>query len=161
VVLAAWVVVPLSSSPPSQPEAAVATVPPEPAAPELDAINREVDRLRERLSEPARHATPTRDPFQFVASPSALAVMRPAEPASLAPPEPPEPAIAWPSLVAIVAGGNDVAPTFQAVLEDASDIVRLRSVGETVGDIVVTDITVVAVTLTHTPSGDSTLVALR
>lgn len=162
--LVAWVVVPLSSSPPPQtaaPTTASATSP-LPIPPELDAINREVERLRERLAAPVSETTPTRDPFQFTAPPvERFTGRRPADDRFAPIPEPERPAIAWPSLVAILSSGPDAAPARQAVFEDASELVQLRSVGEAIGDIVVTEIAADEVTLTHAPTGESTRVMLN
>lgn len=160
--LVVWVVVPLSSSPPPQraAPAASAVAPLPPIAPELDEVNREVDRLRDRLAEPVREVTPVRDPFQFGAAPAGrFDARRPEDDPFVREPE--RPAIVWPPLVAILSSGSDASPTRQAVLEDAAELVQLRSVGEAIGDIVVTAIAVDAVTLTHAPSGESTRVALR
>jgi hypothetical protein len=160
--LVAWVVVPLSSSPPSQiaAPAASAGAPLAPVAPELDEINREVDRLRDRLAEPVRNTTPVRDPFEFAPAPAErFNARRPDD--DLFVREPERPAIVWPPLVAILSSGSDASPTRRAVLEDASELVQFRSVGEVMGDVVVTAITADTVTLTHTPSGESTQVALR
>jgi hypothetical protein len=160
--LAAWLVVPLSSSPPPQTQAQTTGVvaPPVAAPPELDEINREVDRLRERLAEPVRVTTPARDPFQFAEPPAAPVIALP--PATdVFTPASDRPTIAWPSLVAILSSGSDASPTRQAVLEDAAEVMQFRSVGEAIGDIVVTAIDADAVTFTHTPSGESTRAALR
>jgi hypothetical protein len=162
--LVAWVVVPLSSSPPqggTPLPTAPAVAPLPPIAPELDEINREVDRLRDRLAEPVRDVTPFRDPFQFAAAPAEERFnARPPEEEPFGR-EPERPAIGWPLLVAILSSGSDASPTRQAVLEDASELVHVRSVGDAIGDIVVTAISIDAVTLMHTPSGESTHVALR
>jgi hypothetical protein len=160
--LAAWLVVPLASSPPPQVQAQTtgSVAPPVSSAPELDEINREVDRLRERLAEPVRDTTPARDPFQFAEPPAAPVTPR-AQAADDFTREPDRLRIAWPSLVALLSSGSDASPTRQAVLEDASEVMQFRSVGEAVGDIVVTAIDADAVTFTHTPSGESTQVALR
>jgi hypothetical protein len=69
--------------------------------------------------------------------------------------------VSWPSLVAILSSGNDRSPSHQVVLEDASELVQFRSAGEAMGDIVVTAITADQVTLTHSPSGESTQLTLR
>jgi hypothetical protein len=76
-------------------------------------------------------------------------------------PEAARPIIAWPSLVAILSSGSDASPTRQAVFEDTTGLMQFRSAGEAMGDIAVTAIAADTVTLTHTPSGESTQVALR
>lgn len=154
----AWVVVPVSTSPtPEAQTPAAAPAPSVPVLPHVDALDHELDRLRDRVADPAPAPATSRDPFQFGA---AREVTRRfvAEPAVV---EPPPPFVAWPSLVAILRAGSDSAPTLRAVLEDASEIVRFRSVGDTVADVVVTTITADSVTLVHSPSGQSTTLTLR
>lgn len=163
VLVVAWVVAPLSSSPPPQAVVERPAAPsPEPTAPEIDEINREVDRLRDRLAEPTRAVEPSRDPFQFVESRAdRAATPRHAEAPSVVAAEPPRAIIVWPSLVAILSSGTDAAPSHRAVLEDVSELVQFRSTGEAMGDIVVTAIAADQVTLTHVPSGESTQLTLR
>jgi len=154
----AWVVVPVSTSPtPAAQVLPVAQAPVVPVAPQLEALDREVDRLRDRVADPVPAPVVSRDPFQFAAVPN-----MPRRFVSEAPvAEPPPPPVAWPSLVAILRSGSDSAPTMRAVLEDRSQVVQFRSAGETLGDVVVTTITAETVTLTHTPSGQSTTMTLR
>lgn len=163
VVLVAWVAAPQSSSPP--PQVAVTTpavASADPVSPEIEQINREVDRLRDRLTEPARATEPVRDPFQFIEPRVHRAASQPrTEPARIDVPVPAPSTVSWPSLVAILSSGNDRSPSHQVVLEDASELVQFRSAGEAMGDIVVTAITADQVTLTHSPSGESTQLTLR
>jgi hypothetical protein len=162
--LAAWLVAPVSSSPPPQAGAMVTSeaMVPLAALPELDALNGEVDRLRDRLAEPARASEPVRDPFQYAAVPiERVVALRALDPLDADSFEPQRPSIVWPSLVAILSSGTDELITRQAVLGIGYDLLEIRSVGEVLGGIVVSDITSDAVTLTHALSGQSTHLALR
>lgn len=155
----AWVVVPVSTSPtPSTQTPLAAPAPPSvPVAPQIEALDREVDRLRDRLVEPVSAPVISRDPFQFAAARDVPRLVVSEMPVAESQPL----AIAWPSLVAILRSGSDAAPTMRAVFEDRSQVVQFRSTGEALGDIVVTTITTESVTLTHTPSGQATTVTLR
>jgi hypothetical protein len=156
--VAAWVVVPVSTSPTPRPQVPPpAPVPVVPVAPQLEALDRELDRLRDRVVEPAPAPVASRDPFQFAAA-RGMSPLPASEP-SVA--EPPLATVAWPSVVAILRSGSDSAPTMRAVLEDGQQVVQFRSAGEALGDVVVTAITAETVTLTHPPSGQSTTVTLR
>jgi hypothetical protein len=159
--LVAWIVVPVSTSPPSSAPGSPAAVLQElTPSPELEAINREVDRLRDRLAEPARNTVPVRDPFQFAESERVRLELPPAgEPSPIMVAA--APVVAWPRLVAILASGDDAAPVWRAVFEDRAQLVQIRSVGETIGDVAVTDVSGDSATLTHTPSGETTRVPLR
>jgi len=163
-VVVAWLVTPVSSSPPPQ---HLAPAPPTvevtlPVAPELAELNGEVERLRLRLAEPARPSEPVRDPFQYAASPiEAVPSGRSLIDLDAVPFEPERSAVVWPSLVAILSSGSDEVPTRQAVLAGASQLLEFRSVGEALGDVVVSGITAEHVTLTHAPSGESTHLSLR
>jgi hypothetical protein len=154
----AWVVVPVSTSPTPEAQAPRAVpVPAVPVAPQLEALDRELERLRDRVVEPVTAPVASRDPFQFAPErdvPHGFV----SEP-SVAESQPP--AVAWPPVVAILRSGSDSAPTMRVALEDGSQVVHFRSAGDTIGDVVVTAITAETVTLTHTPSGQSTTVTLR
>ena len=156
---AAWVVVPVSTSPTPEGQTLRATpAPVVPVVPQLEALDRELDRLRDRVVELEAAPVPSRDPFQFAAVHDDVPRDLMGEP-SVAELQPQ--AVAWPSVVAILRSGPDSAPTLRAVLEDRSQIVQFRSAGDALGDVVVTAITAETVTLTHTPSGQSTTVTLR
>lgn len=118
-------------------------------------IDREVDRLTERLSVAGRVQAPLRDPFQFE-TPAGVDV-------DGRDPIPSEPfvrvlRVAWPRLVAILTSADANAPV-RAVLEDAQAIVQIRSAGETIGEITIADVTRDGVLLTHS-SGVSRRVTL-
>ena len=158
----------LSSSPASQasPPAPAETIAPLAALPELEAIDREVDRLRDRLAAPARADAPRRDPFQFAdarphpgrAPASSVGdearLVRETESAA-------EPVVAWPVLVAILATGGADAPTYRNALLDAADLVQVRAAGESLGLVVVEAVTADEVTLVHQGTGVSTRLTLR
>jgi hypothetical protein len=154
-----WVVAPASSAPP-QVAVTAPSPPPPPFSPELDAINREVDRLRQRLASPVPDLAPARDPFQFVEPRvSAEREAERSEPLVI------EPVVAtfttWPTLVAILSSGSDAQPELRAVFEDGSQLVHIRSVGDTIDEVTVTAVASDVVELTHVPSGITTLVTLR
>ena len=156
-----WVVAPASSAPPqvvvSAPPSATATPT---SSPELDEINREVDRLRLRLSTPVRDVSPSRDPFQFetrrvaaepMATPSREFVTEPVA----------APLVTWPTLVAILSSGTDAQPELRAVFEDEAQLVQIRSAGDLIGDVTVVAVADDVVELTHVASGAATRVTLR
>ena len=156
--------VPLSSSPPQDAATtrSVVEAPELPMAPELEDINREVDRLRDRLAEPGRAIAPARDPFQFanrgddrVVDARRFIDNAPADPERRAP------AMVWPTLVAILSSGSDASPARRVVIEDAAGIVHVRSIGEAHGDITISAIGADHVTLVHAPSGASTRLVLH
>ncbi len=157
------IVVPLSSSSPSQPPvAAPAVTVAVDTPPELEDVNREVERLRDRLTDRARATTPRRDPFRFAdpvpsttfgASTAAIDAILPAEPV--------RPAIAWPVLVAILSSGDSAAPVYRAVFEDAAGVVHVRSTGQSIGGVTVDAVTGDVVTVVHGASGESTQLTLR
>lgn len=156
-ILVTWVVA-SASSPPQEPRRESAGSPP-PALPELDAINREVDRLRERLATPAPESTPQRDPFQFedTATPD-TGIGRPQD---VAVDTPAEPVLQWPVLVAILESGDEAQPSRRAVFEDTRQLIQIRSTGETLGGFSVTAVDADVVSLTHITSGQSVRLSVR
>lgn len=157
--LALWVVSPLSSSPPVRLSPAAA--PDVASQVALDEMNREVDRLEARLSRPVRPAAPDRDPFQF--APAAGPYL--ASPGIAAPSDagvqPRTAAVTWPTLVAILTTGSEQPPERRAVLEDAAGVVRILGIGERVGDVTVSAIRDGVVTLTHAATEQSTTLSLQ
>jgi hypothetical protein len=70
--------------------------------------------------------------------------------------------VVWPTLVAILSSPDaGASPVRRVVLEDRTELIQIRSAGETLGDIVVTEISADDATLTHTPTGESVRVPLR
>lgn len=113
--------------------------------PEVAAIDREVDRLTERLAVVAEARPPARNPFEFAAATRESSPM--SEPLSSAP-FVAVPHVQWPRLVAILSNAGDDQP-LRAVFEDAQQLIRIRSVGESVGDVTVEAVAADAVTLSH------------
>jgi len=104
------------------------------AAPMIDRVNTEVDRLRERLAAPPAYPAPTRDPFRFGnrAEPSRP---KPAESIAAAPIEPAAPpAPVLPRLVGIATSTVDQIRT--AILTVGEDVQMLK-IGDTVSKLVI------------------------
>lgn len=156
------VVVPLSSSSSSQPPVATPVAPVVDVPPELEDVNREVERLRDRLSDPARAIAPRRDPFRFgdpAQSAFVDATSSAVDPMPFA--EPVRAAIAWPVLVAVLSSGDAAALVHRAVLEDTSGVVHVRATGESIAGFTVDAVTGDVVTVVHRASGESTQLTLR
>ena len=153
--LVTWLVSPAASAPPQQ---LSIDTPPAQAPPELDDINREVDRLRERLATTAVVAPPARDPFQFAPLPSARRLDAPEE---FHPPIAFEPPIVWPELVAILSSGPASAPTHQAAFEDSAHAMQILSAGGTLDGFLIDSVTGDAVVVSHSATGRTSQLSLR
>ena len=112
--------------------------------PEVAAIDREVDRLTERLAVVAEARPPARNPFEFAATRESSPMSEPLSSAPFVT----VPHVQWPRLVAILSNAGDDQP-LRAVFEDAQQLIRIRSVGESVGDVTVEAVAADAVTLSH------------
>lgn len=153
--LVTWLVSPAASAPPQQ---LTVDAPPVAAAPELDEINREVDRLRERLATTAVAAPPARDPFQFA---PLLSTRRSDTPEDFRPPIVFEPAIVWPELVAILSSASPSIPTHQAAFEDNAHAIQILSAGGVLDGFVIDSVTADAVVLSHPATGRTSQLSLR
>jgi hypothetical protein len=142
-VVVSWV---LASGSPRPAAAQMAPVVPVPApVPEVAAIDREVDRLTERLAVVTRAEAPARNPFEFAdAARESRAVSDefPSEPYVTAP------HVQWPRLIAILSTGEGGQP-LRAVFEDARQLIRIRSAGELMDEVTIDAITPDGVTLSH------------
>lgn len=112
--------------------------------PEVAAIDSEVDRLTERLAVVAEARPPARNPFEFAATRESSPMSEPLSSAPFVT----VPHVQWPRLVAILSNAGDDQP-LRAVFEDAQQLIRIRSVGESVGDVTVEAVAADAVTLSH------------
>lgn len=157
------IVVPLASSPEAQ---LPAPAPPAPlsaaVSPEVAEVDREIERLISRLSEPAQLPAPRRDPFRFVdAAPPALRNTFRDDAETFAPPESIRPSVNWPILVAILTSGDNDAPIRRAVFEDVAGIVHVRSAGESLDGFRVEAVDSDAVTVVHEVTGLTTGLSIR
>jgi hypothetical protein len=126
------------------------------AADQVDQINTEVQRLRERLAEQRTYPPPTRDPFRYGARPAP----RPDAPA-VTPPvavEVPKPVL--PQLIAITTSTEQGAAARTAVLA-IGDNVQLVKPGDTFASFVVRSIGLDAVELVEPSTGHIATVSLR
>ena len=106
------------------------------AAPMVDLVNTQVDRLRERLAAPPAYPAPTRDPFRFGTRAEPRPKPAPAETMPAAPVVAPVPAPLLPRLVAIAATTTDAGVVRTAVLTVGDDV-QVMHVGDTVSRLVI------------------------
>lgn len=154
--LVTWLVSSASSAPPQGASQRPATTA---SRQNLDDINEEVDRLQTRVSALPSTSVVERDPFQFV-SPAGRSDATAARGRSEAS-EPEASSAAWPRLVAILSSGTESAPVLQAVFEDASQIIQIRSEGESIDGVVVERIMADSVFITASTSDRSTRLSIR
>jgi hypothetical protein len=139
--VATWLATPAASSP-TAPAAASAQATQETIPPEQTAVDREVERLRQRLPPVVDVPRPERDPFNFGRLPNRA----PADPVP-PPVEDVRTLPVLPRLVAIVSEGSADAPVRSAVLS-AGDDVQVLKPGQRIGDWRVAAVTGETVVLT-------------
>jgi hypothetical protein len=123
------------------------------AAPAVDQVNAEVERLRRRLAAPPAYPAPTRDPFQFgtpLGNGAPKSSMR-SEPVPSNSPPPAVPEL--PRLIAIRSEGGGSASR-SAVLAVADDL-HFATVGDAVGGLTVRTVDSRAIELVDPVSGTS------
>jgi hypothetical protein len=155
ILLVTWLVTPAASGPPRQSSVDAPAIA---APPEIEAIDREVERLRDRLDTTVVIAPPARDPFQFVPLPSAR---RPELPDQLPVPTVFEPTIVWPALVAILSSGPSATPTFQAAFEDDAHTIQILSSGASLDGFVIEEVTGDTVLISHPATGRTSRLSLH
>lgn len=154
-VLVTWLDSPASSAPPqiaASPASAVSSTP------EFDVFGDSLEQLSRQQAADAAPVVVTRNPFQFAgASMGRTDGDRVGVDARL--PDLDVSTVRWPRLVAILSSGPDDAPVRQVVIEDAAQMIRILSAGESIAGIRVERITADAVTFTTT-SGQTTRLSL-
>ena len=131
------------------------------AAPIVESVNAQVDRLRERLANPPAYPAPTRDPFRFGGR------REPARPTS-AEPAPPDPVVAAPAisapalphLVAIASNTVEGGLVRTAVLAVGDDLQVLKA-GDTIAKLVIRSVGADAVELADPVSGKTFRILLQ
>jgi hypothetical protein len=121
---------PASSAPEPR---AVAAETPDQTQPAVAAVDREVERLRDRLDTVPEIPAPKRDPFTFGRTPERPRSSVPT-PEMLAPDIPPQPAL--PRLVAILSATENGAPERTAVIALGDDV-QFKRAGDEIGAYVV------------------------
>lgn len=155
--LLAWGVQPAVSAPPAVPPPSPLMDALDQAAPVLTDVDREVGRLKERMTTEVAYPPPTRDPFNFgrrPESPRARVEVPIAPPVFV-------PAPTLPKLVAIVENPSpDGGVVRRAVLADADDV-QFFAAGQTAGAFTITSINETSVVLVDRASGTSYSVTLH
>jgi hypothetical protein len=132
-------------------------------APIVEQMNKQVDRLRERLAAPPKYPEPTRDPFRFGKP------IEPAKKTATAPPSAPigatagesaRPAPPLPRLVAITASVVSGSTTQTAVLAVGDDI-QLCKVGDKIAQWIVKSIGADSLELADPTSGETFKISLQ
>ena len=156
--LVSWVLAPAAPSPnplPSTPEMSAFD---QTSMPIVNEMAAEVDRMKNRLDTPPSFPAPERNPFRFGERPEPAPRMRPAPVAAASPAE--SPALVLPRLLEIVAtdGAETVVRTAAFAV---GDDVRVVKIGDTIGGLVVRDISALVVELADPATGLTHHLTLR
>jgi len=158
--LASYINAPAAPTPARAPIAPEALAEIDALAPLADDVAQEADRLRARLSAVPEKPVARRDPFSFGPA------KRPARRAEAEPaPEPVVPAIekqsaiAWPTLVALLA--DHAAPAALTAVLAVGDAVEILKAGDTIAGFQVTAVTATTVELVHVATSAVTRLSLR
>ena len=146
--LLAWQVSPATSSPDPAPRPVESPL--DQVQPVIADVDVQVDRLRERLTDPPKYPPPTRDPFNFGARPEPARVSAPAPAVEAAPAPPPPPPL--PRLVAIVSTPTDGGLLRTAVFAMGDDV-QIVKPGEKVGALVLRSVGLDTVTVVDPATG--------
>jgi hypothetical protein len=158
----AWEIAPLSAA-----ELALAEQTSQAVTPVVGQIDREAERLRQRLAEAADFAAPARDPFRFRARPdtrpgliasSSRPETSPDLVAVLRPPAPPP--VAMPILIALTEDAGAAGTVLRTAMIAMGDVTAMVKVGDTFDRFRIVGITPTAVEVVDLTSSDRTVTTI-